>query len=184
MSTVAEPTLTLDDLPFVDTPTLTADPLGVAESLRPDHWAARTETGCVVVSYEACEAVLRNDDLLPGIGRLLESMGLDPKAMTGGGVNLLLSEGEEHMRARRVVSRWFTPRAVDGMRALVRGITEEAVDALSAAGGGDFFGDVARKIPGPVFCALIGAPPEHGEHVFEMSEILLKGFHEIGRAHV
>jgi hypothetical protein len=75
------------------------------------------------------------------------------------------------------VSKWFTPRNVDGLRGLVREITEAAVDELSAAGGGDFFSEVARGVPGPVFCALIGAPPEHGDRVFEMSEVLLKGFH-------
>jgi cytochrome P450 len=103
-------------------------------------------------------------------------MGLDLGELAGPGANLLSSEGAEHVRLRRVVSRWFTPTRVEELSARVRDLVDGLLAPLTAAGGGDFMTDVARRVPGPVFCWLIGADPSRGDRVYALSEVLLRAF--------
>ncbi|MEZ5171686.1 MAG: cytochrome P450 [Acidimicrobiia bacterium] len=110
------------------------------------------------------------------MAKQLADLGIDPSMMTGGGGNLQTNEGPDHARFRRVVSRWFTPRAVDRMRPLVRARTEELLAPLTDTGGGDFMRDVSARVPGPVFCWMMGADPAAGDRLFSLAEILLKAF--------
>ncbi|MFG2620457.1 cytochrome P450 [Streptomyces sp. NPDC048507] len=81
--------------------------------------------------------------------------------------NLLNLDAEDHLRLRRLVSRGFTPRHVEGLRARV----QEAVDGLAgrlerrigADGSADLLAEFATPLPLKVIGDLLAVPePERG----------------------
>jgi len=167
----------VEDLPEidVDAPAFQVDPVGTFDTLRPG-WAARSTRGIEVFSYRGVEAVYRNPALVAGVTKIMRDMGIDPVDMTGGGANLQGNDGPDHDRLRRIVSRWFTPSSVAALEPRVEALCTRLIAPLTDTGGGEFMAQVARQIPGPVFCWMIGAPEELGPRIFELSEILLLAF--------
>ncbi|WP_406503859.1 cytochrome P450 [Streptomyces sp. NBC_00212] len=83
--------------------------------------------------------------------------------------NLLNIDPDDHMRLRRLVSKAFTPRYVEGMRQQIEGASEQLADAfaerLKADGAVDLITAFANLLP----VALIGdllAVPEADRHAF------------------
>jgi cytochrome P450 len=167
----------IDDLPEidVDVASFQVDPLSSFDALRPG-WAARSNRGIEVFGYRGVEAVYRNPALVAGVTKLIREMGIDPDEMTGGGANLQGNDGPDHDRLRRIVSRWFTPSSVAALEPRVDELCNTLIAPLTEAGGGEYMTAVARRIPGPVFCWMIGAPDELGDRIFELSEVLLLAF--------
>ncbi len=166
----------VDPLPTVDlgSEAFLADPLRAIDKWRQESWIACSDRGFEVFSHRGVEAGYQNAGLVSAVEKFLTDMGIDVDAMAGEGGNLQNNEGPSHTRLRRVLSRWFTPRNVDALRPRVRTLVESRLDALGDEG--DFMNTVASKIPGPVFCWMIGAPEEEGDHLFELSAILLQAF--------
>ncbi|MGH2784346.1 MAG: cytochrome P450 [Actinomycetota bacterium] len=170
---------TVEDLPVIEP----LDGLTIAEHLerirpiREQSWIARSSRGLEVLSYEGCEVALKDENFLPGIQQMLAQMGLNKEGMTGSaGRNMLISEGADHLAVHRVVSRWFTPKRIETMRERVSGLVSDLVAPITEAGAGEFMSQVARKLPGPVFCWMIGADPAEGDRLFGISEIILRAF--------
>lgn len=170
---------TLVDLPEINPmdPAFAATRLASLEQARSEHgWAARSFRGLEVLSYEGCSQAYRNESLVTGIPVILQFMGIDIQQMAGPGRNLTESEGSDHDALRGVVSRWFTPRTVARLRSDVEELTRKLIAPLTAAGEGDLAEMVTRRVPGPVFCWMMGLPESEGDHLFDLSEILLKAF--------
>jgi cytochrome P450 len=68
-------------------------------------------------------------------------------------------EPPTHTRLRRLVSKAFTPRMVEGLRPMVRRLAEELVGAMAAKGGGDLLAEVAEPLPVGVIAEMLGVPP-------------------------
>jgi cytochrome P450 len=77
--------------------------------------------------------------------------------------NILALDGEQHHRLRRLVSKAFTPRGAERLRAVVVDVINELVDPLTAAGYCDVVTDIARPYPTPIICALLGVPRQDWE---------------------
>ncbi|MEW2356364.1 cytochrome P450 [Spirillospora sp. NPDC029432] len=69
-------------------------------------------------------------------------------------------EPPAHTRLRRLVSRAFTARMVEGLRPMIRGLAEELAGNLAAAGGGDLLAEVAEPLPVNVIAEMLGVPRE------------------------
>ncbi|GLZ15365.1 cytochrome P450 [Actinomadura sp. NBRC 104425] len=63
-----------------------------------------------------------------------------------------------HTRLRRLVSKAFTARMVEGLRPMIRGLAEELAGALAAEGGGDLLAEVAEPLPVTVIAEMLGVP--------------------------
>src|SRR5919197_3120379 len=63
-----------------------------------------------------------------------------------------------HTRLRRLVSKAFTVRMVEGLRPTIRRLAEELVGDLVARGGGDLIADVAEPLPVTVIAEMLGVP--------------------------
>jgi cytochrome P450 len=166
------------DLPALDVESdeFRSDPPETFDRLRERTWVARSGRGFEVFSHAGVEAAYQNTDLVAGVTKILADMGLDPEAMAGGGGNMQGTEGPDHTRFRRVVSRWFTPRRVDELRPRVQALVDSLVEPFTDAGGGEFMTAVANKVPGPVFCWMLGAPEDEGDRLFRLSEVLIGAF--------
>ncbi|MFG2573303.1 cytochrome P450 [Streptomyces sp. NPDC048481] len=67
-------------------------------------------------------------------------------------------EPPDHTRIRRLVSKAFTPRTVEGLKPYVRRLAAELVDGLVRQGGGDLLRDVAEPLPVAVIAEMLGIP--------------------------
>jgi len=169
----------LQDLPEINPmdPAFAARRLASLEEARAEHgWAARSFRGLEVLTYEGCSQAYRNEALVTGVPLILQMIGVNIQEMAGPGRSLTESEDADHSALRGVVSRWFTPRTVAELRADVEELTGKLAAPLTAAREGDLAELVTRRVPGPVFCWMMGLPEEEGDHLFDLSAILLKAF--------
>jgi cytochrome P450 len=67
-------------------------------------------------------------------------------------------EPPDHTRLRRLVSKAFTPRMVEGLRARIRELAEELARGLAERGGGDLLAEVAEPLPVTVIAEMLGIP--------------------------
>ncbi|MEV0226453.1 cytochrome P450 [Streptomyces sp. NPDC050704] len=67
-------------------------------------------------------------------------------------------EPPDHTRIRRLVSKAFTPRTVEGLRPYVERLASELVGELVAEGGGDLLTVVAEPLPVAVIAEMLGIP--------------------------
>ncbi|MFD5411489.1 cytochrome P450 family protein [Streptomyces nojiriensis] len=75
--------------------------------------------------------------------------------------NLLNMDPPDHTRLRRLVSRAFTPRRVEALRAPIRRTADRLLDALGTEGRTDLIAAYAAPLPITVICDLLGIPDDH-----------------------
>ncbi|MFD7783723.1 cytochrome P450 [Streptomyces nojiriensis] len=75
--------------------------------------------------------------------------------------NLLNMDPPDHTRMRKLVSRAFTPRRVDALRAPIRRTADGLLDVLGAEGRTDLIAAYAAPLPITVICDLLGIPDDH-----------------------
>lgn len=84
-------------------------------------------------------------------------------------VVLLNMDGEHHDRLRRIISRGFTPRAVERLREELHQRAANIVKTAAAQGHGDFVEQVACELPLQAIAGLLGVPQEDREKLFRWS---------------
>ncbi|MBT2387081.1 cytochrome P450 [Streptomyces sp. ISL-11] len=72
--------------------------------------------------------------------------------------NLLNMDPPDHTRVRRLVVKAFTPGRVDKLRAPVRELAGELLDAVEAEGRTDLLATYAGPLPIIIICDLLGVP--------------------------
>ncbi|GAB4582519.1 cytochrome P450 [Nocardia sp. IFM 10818] len=120
-------------------------------SRRPDLWSSH-RTGAIIRMPADATA---------------EQMELSRNAL------LVNMDPPKHTKIRRIVSKGFTPRAVEGLR---RALTDRAaaiVAEAKAAGGGDFVQQVACELPLQAIAELLGVPQDDRHKLFTWSNQLL-----------
>jgi cytochrome P450 len=80
----------------------------------------------------------------------------------GFGHNMLNADPPDHTRLRRLVSKAFTPRRLEGMRRRVQEITDGLLDRVQSSGAAeiDLIDAFAFPLPVTVICELLGVPVE------------------------
>lgn len=81
-------------------------------------------------------------------------------------VILLNMDGEHHDRLRRIISRGFTPRAIERLRPDLTQRALSIVNAAAGEGSGDFVEQVACELPLQVIAGLLGVPQEDRAKLF------------------
>src|SRR5438105_13262181 len=132
------------------------NPLEVIDELRARGSIARTPDGYFVLDYAGCQAAYRNPSLVPGVRELSKRIGLAPVGDAGLGRPLSWADGAEHTSLRRVVAPWFTPARVQRLRCRLEDLVEVLLVDFESSRGGDFMAAVANRIPGAVFCWMMG----------------------------
>ncbi|GAB0102020.1 cytochrome P450 [Nocardia sp. JMUB6875] len=79
----------------------------------------------------------------------------------------------KHTKIRRIVSKGFTPRAIEGLRAALTARAEKIVREAKATGGGDFVEQVACELPLQAIAELLGVPQDDRHKLFTWSNQLL-----------
>lgn len=82
---------------------------------------------------------------------------------------LLNKDAPEHTKLRKLVSRGFTPRAINGLKDELTDRAEKIVKAAAAEGSGDFVTQISAELPLQAIAELIGVPQEDRGKLFDWS---------------
>jgi cytochrome P450 len=86
--------------------------------------------------------------------------------------SLLVSDPPEHTRLRRPVSRAFTPRVLDGLRARIHELVDELLDGFEGRTECDLVADYTSQIPIAIIAEMIGMPPDEAPYLQEVAETI------------
>jgi cytochrome P450 len=126
--------------------------------LRHESPIARGLRGPVVLRHEDVSSVLR-DKRLRGPGMDLASASGIPtesRSWTRQAEMLLFTNGEDHVRLRRLVSKAFTNRAVEPLRSFTRQMIRGLVDAVIDEGRADAISAFCAPFPIPIISEFLG----------------------------
>jgi len=90
-------------------------------------------------------------------------------------LSLLMMDDPEHARLRKIVSRGFTPRAVDRLRAELNERAQQIAAEAATHASGDFVLEVSRELPLQAIAGLLGVPLEDREKLFDWSNKMVGG---------
>nr|WP_245721288.1 cytochrome P450 [Nocardia pseudovaccinii] len=82
---------------------------------------------------------------------------------------LLNMDAPQHTKLRKIISRGFTPRVINGLKAELQTRAEAIVKEAAENGTGDFVTQVASELPLQAIAELIGIPQEDRRKVFTWS---------------
>ena len=82
---------------------------------------------------------------------------------------MLNMDGEHHDRLRRIISRGFTPRAIERLRDELGQRAQNIAKAAASEGSGDFVEQVACELPLQAIADLLGVPQEDRVKLFRWS---------------
>ncbi|MDQ1438860.1 MAG: pimeloyl-[acyl-carrier protein] synthase [Acidimicrobiaceae bacterium] len=143
-----------------------ADPYPVYRTLREGarvHWSEEQES-FFFTHYEDCLAILRhpagstNMDNASMSARRTMSAHSPMAAMEA--KPMLFADPPVHTRLRTLVSKAFTPRAVEAMRPHIAEIVDRLLDQAEANGELDIVADLAFPLPVIVIAEMLGVPVE------------------------
>lgn len=87
--------------------------------------------------------------------------------------SMINMDDPRHARMRRIVSRGFTPRQLEKMRADVEGIAAGIVDGIIERGECDFVTEVAALLPLRIIVDMMGIPRTEERFIFDRTNIIL-----------
>jgi cytochrome P450 len=84
--------------------------------------------------------------------------------------SMLVTDPPEHTRLRRLVSRSFTPRALDGLRVRVHEIADGVLRGLEGRAECDLIAEYTSRIPIAVIAEMLAIPREDTRYLQEVAE--------------
>jgi len=140
------------------------DPYPLFRRLREHDPVYETDFGYWYVSrYEDVVALLRDPRLTSGQG-VPDSLGVTEGPLRAIMDSWMMAlDGPAHTRTRGLVSRAFTPRAVEAMRPVVTDLADTLVSALVDRGGGDIIEVLAFPLPMEVTRIMFGVDTQTWE---------------------
>lgn len=126
----------------------------------------------VVSKYEDVKEISRSPEIYSSaqkgaIIRLPDDVTPEQIELTG--AMLINMDAPKHAKIRRIVSKGFTPRAVEGLRAALTERAARIVHEAKRTGGGDFVQQVACELPLQAIAELLGVPNDDRHKLFEWS---------------
>ncbi|MBF6327897.1 cytochrome P450 [Nocardia transvalensis] len=104
---------------------------------------------------------------------------------------LVNTDPPAHDKLRRIISRGFTPRAVESLRAALHDRAERIVHEAKKSGSGDFVKQVACELPLQAIAELLGVPQSDRGKLFEWSNQMMgyndpeyDGSHKVATAEI
>jgi cytochrome P450 len=110
--------------------------------------------------------------------RLREEMYGDG-APRAGAVSMLDRDPPDHTRLRRLVSKAFTPRAIEGLRPRVTELVDGMLDEMAAEGRVDLVDALAFPLPFSVIAEMLGTPPADHERIRQLTGTVVRSLEPI-----
>jgi cytochrome P450 len=162
-------------------PDVHVNPYPMYERLRgedPVHWSAMMEVW-VLTRYDDMVPVLTDNRwsadrrqarnrFAAEAQRRQEEFGPFGRTQT-----MLTADPPLHTRLRRLVSKAFTPRMVEGLRPRIQQLVDELLDGVQARGRMDVIRDLAYPLPVIVISEMLGVPPEDRDRFKHWSDEII-----------
>ena len=139
------------------------NPYPLYHELRERAPVYRTAHGMWLLSrYDDCWAALRDPRLGKDYVRQTEQrFGADWRShpsLAAGEHMMVNTTGAEHTRLRKLVSRSFTPRMMDGLKSTIERLVNQLLDPVAEAGGGNVLEMVGFPLPVTIIGEMLGVP--------------------------
>lgn len=140
-------------------------------------WLLRIPLGYMTTDREAGEFFLRTKQAtFPG-HVLAELFGIDSGPLREEiDRNILHIDGADHTRLRNLINPFFTPKAADRWRPVMRQILEELHAPLQEARSAEFVQAFAKPYPSLTIATLVGAPREDAGRLYDWSNWIQRQF--------
>jgi cholest-4-en-3-one 26-monooxygenase len=89
------------------------------------------------------------------------------------GIVLLNMDAPHHTHLRKIISRAFTPRAIETLRADLAARARDIAAKAAAEGSGDFVEQVSCELPLQAIAGLMGVPQDERKKLFDWSNQLV-----------
>ncbi len=161
------------DAPFLplDDPTFSLRDRRVAEA-RAQSWYARTPYGIAVLRHREMGELLVNRSLRQGSHAWPAYNGVTGLFADWWGRTILVREGGDHTRLRRLVNPAFSPRLLEAMRPRFEEMANALVDGFIDRGACDFMAEFANPYASRILCLMLGLPQEEAPRLLELSAIM------------
>src|SRR6478735_62070 len=93
----------------------------------------------------------------------------DPESLERGKVVLLNQDAPHHTHLRKIISRAFTPRAIECLREELDQRAQSIVESAASEGSGDFVEQVSCELPLQAIAGLMGVPQVDRKKLFDWS---------------
>ncbi len=113
-----------------------------------------------------------------GLQQLRESAYGDWAPRTGG-LSMLDRDRPDHTRLRRLVSKAFTPRAVQALRPRITGLVDGMLDAVARARQVDLVDALAFPLPFTVIAEMLGTPPADHARIRELTGTVVRSLEPV-----
>ena len=129
---------------------------------RDNGWIQRWLCGYVVFGHDDVTALLRERRLHQAAGKVPALLaGIEDPVSSLPADDILLAEGEKHLRLRRLVAEAFSPKSIDGLRPAIRANVESLVDHATSPGAGIIeFQSMIDELPVAVIGDMLGTGRE------------------------
>jgi cytochrome P450 len=146
------------------------------DRLRAEEPVHRTPLGFVVLTrYEDVVNTLRNNDFSRDIevnANLPESPTRKFRRENERSKSMLNLDPPDHTRLRRLVSKSFTPSAIEKLRPRIQQLVDDALANAKRTGHLELVEELAFPVPFQVISDLLAMPTERGEELREWSQII------------
>jgi cytochrome P450 len=161
-------------------PAFRANPYPFYDELRQHDPVHRTPFDTIVLTrYEDVAWTLRSNDF----SRDVEANGNEPTDELGkakrarrrtrnGSKSILNLDPPDHTRLRRLVSKAFTPSAIERLRPRVQQLVDDVLDRAASRGGFELVDELAFPIPFQVISDLLDMPTDRADELRDWSQII------------
>ncbi|MBR9836366.1 MAG: cytochrome P450 [Rhodobacteraceae bacterium] len=159
------------DAPFLDVAnpafSLRSAPVRAA---RERSWYARTPYGLAVLRHKEMGELLTHEALIQGSHAWPALNGVTSGVFADWwNKSILVTEGDDHWRLRRLVNPAFSPKIVKTLMADFERIANDLADGFIERGACDFMAEFADPYAARVLCLLLGLPESEAPFILRTS---------------
>lgn len=163
-------------------PAFRANPHPFYDALREQDPVHLAPGGLVVLTrYDDVASVLRSNDFSRDVEKSAKPVD-DPirtrmrERRRDSSKSILNLDPPDHTRLRRLVSKSFTPSAIERLRPSVQGLVDDALDAVERrvrdGGSLELIDDLAFPVPFLVISAMLGMPIDRADELRRWSQVI------------